>query len=79
MQLTVSFFQWINGIQVADHKIGHLPFEAEISQQIKFGQENRITVLVGKLKNRLNRFIIQFLICSRIILWAEKYNHAFVI
>lgn len=33
---------------MAEHKIGHLPFEAEVSEQLKFGQENRITVLVGK-------------------------------
>lgn len=39
---------WINGVQVMDHKIGHLPFEAEISERVKFGQENRITVLVGE-------------------------------
>lgn len=44
----VYSLQWINGIKVADHKIGHLPFEAEISTQLKFGQENRITVLVGE-------------------------------
>ena len=27
------------------HEFGHLPFEAEISDQLKFGKENRITVL----------------------------------
>lgn len=32
------------------HQIGHLPFEAEISNELIFGQENRITVLVGKEK-----------------------------
>lgn len=42
------FFQWINGIKVVEHQIGHLPFEAEISEQLKFGAENRITVLVGE-------------------------------
>lgn len=27
------------------HEIGHLPFQADITQEIEFGQENRITVL----------------------------------
>ncbi|XP_021710750.1 beta-glucuronidase isoform X1 [Aedes aegypti] len=36
---------WINGIQVAKHEIGHLPFEADISTELKYGAENRITVL----------------------------------
>lgn len=33
---------------MADHQIGHLPFEADISEHAKYGQENRITVVVGK-------------------------------
>lgn len=36
---------WINGNQVMKHEIGHLPFEAEISQFVKYGGENRVTVL----------------------------------
>ena len=27
------------------HSIGHLPFEAEITEQVKYGQENRLTVM----------------------------------
>lgn len=27
------------------HEIGHLPFQQDISDQLKFGQENRVTVL----------------------------------
>jgi beta-glucuronidase len=38
-------YVWINGENVARHAFGHLPFEAEITNQLKFGQENRITVL----------------------------------
>lgn len=30
---------------VVKHEMGHLPFEAEISNFLKFGEENRITVL----------------------------------
>lgn len=30
---------------VAKHEIGHLPFEAEITDYVKYGKENRITVL----------------------------------
>lgn len=36
---------WINGVLVAEHVIGHLPFEAEITEHIAFGEENRVTVL----------------------------------
>ncbi|XP_065079480.1 beta-glucuronidase isoform X2 [Ochlerotatus camptorhynchus] len=36
---------WINGVQVAKHEIGHLPFEVDISTELKYGAENRITVL----------------------------------
>lgn len=35
----------MNGIQVLQHEIGHLPFEAEISNVVKYGEENLITVL----------------------------------
>lgn len=27
------------------HEIGHLPFEADITDVLKYGEENRITVL----------------------------------
>lgn len=27
------------------HEIGHLPFEAEITDYVKYGKENRVTVL----------------------------------
>lgn len=37
---------WINGDHVAEHVFGHLPFEAEITNQVKYGKENRITILV---------------------------------
>lgn len=30
---------------VVKHEIGHLPFQQDISEQLKFGQENRVTVL----------------------------------
>lgn len=37
--------QWINGVQVAQHEIGHLPFQADVTNVLKFGSENRVTVL----------------------------------
>ncbi|XP_034941701.1 beta-glucuronidase [Chelonus insularis] len=37
---------WVNGIMVMNHEMGHLPFEAEISQYLIFGSKNRITVAV---------------------------------
>lgn len=30
---------------VVKHEIGHLPFEADISDIVKYGEENRVTVL----------------------------------
>lgn len=37
--------QYINGVLVVKHEIGHLPFEADITANVKYGEENRITVL----------------------------------
>ncbi|XP_052862804.1 beta-glucuronidase [Anopheles cruzii] len=36
---------WINGVQVVKHEIGHLPFEAEVTTVLKYGDENRISVI----------------------------------
>lgn len=30
---------------VVKHEIGHLPFEADVTDALKYGEENRITVL----------------------------------
>lgn len=30
---------------VTKHEIGHLPFEADVTDVIQFGKENRVTVL----------------------------------
>ncbi|KAL5288756.1 GUSB.2 family protein [Megaselia abdita] len=38
-------FVWINGETAVKHEIGHLPFEADITKFLKFGEQNRITVL----------------------------------
>ncbi|VEN49065.1 unnamed protein product [Callosobruchus maculatus] len=35
---------WINGQLVMSHEIGHLPFLSEITDYLKFGKENRVTV-----------------------------------
>ncbi|HEY1405749.1 MAG TPA: beta-glucuronidase, partial [Spirochaetota bacterium] len=40
---------WINGSEVARHKGGYLPFEADISGLVKCGRENRITMKVGNI------------------------------
>ncbi|EDV98514.1 beta-glucuronidase [Drosophila grimshawi] len=42
---------WINGQAALRHNFGHLPFEAEIDSFVKYGSENRITIMVD---NRLN-------------------------
>ncbi|KAJ8963678.1 hypothetical protein NQ314_005471 [Rhamnusium bicolor] len=36
--------EWINGQLVMSHEIGHLPFHREVTQYLKFGKENRVTV-----------------------------------
>ncbi|XP_070140538.1 beta-glucuronidase isoform X3 [Drosophila kikkawai] len=38
-------FVWINGQKVVKHEIGHLPFEAEVTDILNYGAENRITVM----------------------------------
>ncbi|XP_050322534.1 beta-glucuronidase isoform X1 [Bactrocera neohumeralis] len=38
-------FVWVNGEMVVKHEMGHLPFEAEVSNFVKYGEENRITVM----------------------------------
>lgn len=30
---------------MAKHEVGHLPFQADITEEIEFGEENRVTVL----------------------------------
>lgn len=37
--------QYVNGEMVVRHEMGHLPFEAEITNFVKYGEENRITVM----------------------------------
>uniref|UniRef100_A0A1A9WT52 Beta-glucuronidase n=1 Tax=Glossina brevipalpis TaxID=37001 RepID=A0A1A9WT52_9MUSC len=43
---------WLNGKEIMRHEIGHLPFEVEATSFIKFGSENRVTVMCD---NRLLR------------------------
>lgn len=38
-------YVYVNGNLVTRHAFGHLPFEAEITEYLTFGQENRVTVL----------------------------------
>ncbi|KAH8300075.1 hypothetical protein KR044_009524 [Drosophila immigrans] len=38
-------FVWINGESVLKHEMGHLPFETEVTHYLKYGAENRITVM----------------------------------
>lgn len=41
----------MNGVEVLQHEIGHLPFETEVSKVLRFGAENRLTVFCD---NRLH-------------------------
>lgn len=38
-------YVWINGDLVVRHAFGHLPFEADVTSQLNYAKENRITVL----------------------------------
>ncbi|MFH1762541.1 MAG: sugar-binding domain-containing protein, partial [bacterium] len=40
---------WMNGKKAAEHKGGYLPFEADVSNVVKYGLENRITVAVSNI------------------------------
>lgn len=42
-------FQWVNTHLVMNHEIGHLPFQREITTNLKFGRLNRITVAVDNV------------------------------
>jgi beta-glucuronidase len=44
----ICLLQWVNGVQVAEHRGGHLPFKAELSlTEINPTGGNRITVAVN--------------------------------
>lgn len=40
---------WINGEKVAAHKGGYLPFEADITEFVNIGEENRVTICVNNI------------------------------
>ncbi|MEM5016805.1 beta-glucuronidase [Metabacillus indicus] len=40
---------WINGHEVTRHKGGYLPFEAEVTNFIKWGEKNRVTLAVNNI------------------------------
>lgn len=40
---------WVNGVEVASHVGGYLPFEADISSHVRFGQENRVSIVVSNI------------------------------
>lgn len=43
-------FQYVNGVLVVEHQIGHLPFKARITDVVKYGEANDLAVIVD---NRL--------------------------
>lgn len=43
----VHLFQWVNGKHVMDHDGGHLPFEADVTDYLKFDDGNLVTVAVN--------------------------------
>lgn len=46
---SVNYFAtvWVNGVEVAQHSGGYLPFKSDISSHLKYGLKNSITVAVN--------------------------------
>src|SRR4051812_12390784 len=40
---------WVNGTQVAQHEGGYTPFEADVTDVVELGAENRVTVVVDNV------------------------------
>jgi beta-glucuronidase len=40
---------WVNGVQVAEHVGGYLPFAADVTSIVRYGGDNRVTVAVGNI------------------------------
>jgi len=40
---------WVNGERVTEHKGGFMPFEADVSDVVEIGEENRLTVVVNNV------------------------------
>jgi beta-glucuronidase len=40
---------WVNGKKATEHKGGFLPFEADVSDVVEIGEENRLTVVVNNV------------------------------
>ena len=40
---------WVNGRPVAEHRGGYLPFEADITDVVRYGRENRVVVCVNNI------------------------------
>ncbi|GAB6023659.1 hypothetical protein CHUAL_008425 [Chamberlinius hualienensis] len=38
---------WLNGVIVANHVIGHLPFQADVTSELVYGSVNRLTVAIN--------------------------------
>jgi beta-galactosidase/beta-glucuronidase len=43
---------WVNGTVVGEHVGGYSPFALDISEQVRFGQENTLTVKVTDLERK---------------------------
>ena len=40
---------WVNGTQVAEHEGGYTPFEADVTEVVELGAENRVMVVVNNV------------------------------
>ncbi|XP_074040769.1 beta-glucuronidase-like isoform X1 [Leptinotarsa decemlineata] len=67
---------WINGQLVMSHEIGHLPFVGEVSQYLKFGKENRVTVACDNtlLADTIPQGTIEELVSGRL---SQSYTFDF--
>ncbi|EFX75346.1 hypothetical protein DAPPUDRAFT_108006 [Daphnia pulex] len=70
---SVNYFAiWINGVEVTSHSGGYLPFDVEVTDHLKFGHPNFITVAVNSkivYHNDSQRYPAGY--------YEQQYNFAF--
>lgn len=49
LYICIFNLKWVNTHLVLSHEIGHLPFQRDITANLKFGRLNRITVAVDNV------------------------------
>lgn len=70
---------WINGKSVTHHEIGHLPFEVEITEFVKAGDDNLLTVAVDNtlLSDTIPQGTVRDVIVNNQIKLEQTYTFDF--